>query len=740
MLVMKKILIIYLLLHSIIYAKDILLLHSYHKGYEWSDNISKAVKDNFKNSDVEITTEYMDTKRIYNDTYLLDLAKFYKSRYINRNFDLIIAVDDNALNFLENHADTIFPNIPIIFCGINNFSQKRFDTFKIKHRTTGVVEKVDIKKNIDLILKLHPNISKLMVLNDTTTTGQNMKEEFFKIYDEYKHKVEIEYIDKFEIEQLKYKVQSLDKDAVILFMLLFKDETGRVFTFKDGLQLVEKNTKSPIYGLWDFYLKHGLVGGFLTHGYAQGENASMLAHQILNGTNINNIAIIKKSPNRYIFNHDKLKEFNIDIRNLPQEAIIKNKPFDFYETYKKEIFTILIMFILCVLVIIILIILLIQKRKAKNQFQLQLKFIETLLNTIKNPIFYKDKNGHYVGGNEAFCEFIGKPKEEIVGKTMYDFFDGQEEFLKRHKEIEHKLLDGEEILEYTMEYKTPNGKIQTMLADKSLYYDLNGNVDGILTILHDITHLAQIEKEKKQNESFMAQQSKLAEIGEMISAIAHQWNEPLVEISAIVQDLQLQHQTGELTKKDIEAYVNDSMVQIQYMSKTLKDFRDFLKPSVQKSHFNIKDAFEEVLNILERQIKYSYINLNIFYNTDKLMVYGYKNEFMQVLITILNNAKDAILNVRSKDKEHHGKISISISANDDTISISIHDNGCGVRQIDKDKVFDPYYSTKSKGNGIGLYMSKILICEKMNGDIYFVDEEKQDDECTSLTIELPMDK
>lgn len=737
---MQKLLIIFLLFHSIIFAKDILLLHSYHKGYEWSDDISKAIEDSFKNSDVQITTEYMDTKRVYNESYLQILLKLYKEQYKNRKFDLIIVSDNNALEFLNAHHNEIFQDTPIVFCGINNFDEKWFDKSNIKNRTTGVLEAVDIEKNIELILKLHPNISKLFVINDTTTTGLSMKKEFFEAIKKYHKKVPFEYIDKFKIEELQSDLKEFDTQSVILFMLLFKDETGRTFTFKDGLKSIEEYTHLPIYGLWDFYLKHGLVGGFLTHGYTQGKDAAKLARQIIKGVDIRDIGIIKKSPNRYIFDYNKLKEFHINMQELPQNSIVKNKPFDFYEAYKKEIFIILGLLVFCVFVIIILMGLLIQKRKAKNQFKLQLQFIETLLNTIKNPIFYKDKNGQYVGGNEAFCEFIGKPKEQIIGKTMYDFFAGQEEFLERHKEIEDSLLQEQEIKEYTMEYKTPNGKRQIMLADKSLYYDLDGNVDGILTILHDITHLVQIEKEKKQNESFMVQQSKLAEIGEMISAIAHQWNEPLVEISTIVQDLQLQHQMAELTKEDIESYVNDSMVQIQYMSKTLKDFRDFLKPSIQKSHFNIKIAFDEVLNILERQIKYSYIDLNIFYNTDKLMVYGYKNEFMQVLITILNNSKDAILNVRNKNKEHHGKINILITAPKDTINISIHDNGCGVRQSDKDKVFDPYYSTKSKGNGIGLYMSKILICEKMNGDIYFVDDKQQESECTSLRIELPMGK
>jgi len=722
--------------HTFVVAKDVLLLHSYHKGYSWSDDISRAIEDKFKLHNIELTTEYMDTKKVYTPEYLESLKEFYLKRYANRSFDLIIASDNNALDFLAQYHDTIFTDVPIVFCGINNFELVSFKNSTISKRTTGVVEQVDIEKNLQLIKELHPKISKLLVINDTTTTGQNIKKELEKLLPKYSTKLTIEYIDQFDIDALKQKVKHLDKNSVILFMLLFKDQTGKTFTFKDGLEAIEKNTNVPIYGLWDFYLEHGLIGGYLTYGYEQGRNAAKLALRILEGIPIEQVDIIHESPNSYIFNYPKLQEFGIKLKNLPKNSIIRNKPFSFYETYTKEIVIVTIAFIIFLIIIVILIFSLIEKKRTKNQLRDQLNFIETLLNTISNPIFYKNRQGKYIGCNEAFCQFIGKPKEEILGKTMYDFFTSQPKFLEAHKEIERKLFNNEEVSEYIMDYTLPNQAVKTMIINKTLYYNTDGNIKGILTILHDITKLSQVEKEKKQHESFLVQQSKLAEIGEMISAIAHQWNEPLVEMSAIVQDLQLQHQTSSLSKEDIDTFVNDSMIQIQYMSKTLKDFRDFLKPSVKKSTFDIKEAFDEVLNILERQIKYSYIDLSIEYDKENIQVYGYKNEFMQVLISILNNSKDAISKMKKEDKNFKGKIILLITQTSQKAIINIIDNGCGVKVLNKEKVFEPYFSTKSKGNGLGLYMSKVLIEEKMNGKIYFADDQKG----TKLTIELPVQK
>ncbi|BFU78586.1 ABC transporter substrate binding protein [Arcobacter sp. 15-2] len=729
---MKNKLILLLFLSSIIYGKEVLLLHSYHKAYEWTDSISEAIEDSLQYSNVEITTEYMDTKRIYSEDYIESLYTFYKKKYQNRKFDVIIASDNNALEFLNTYHDQIFQDTPIVFCGINNFNKQAFQKYNIKKRTTGVVEEVDIEKNLNLILKLHPNLSKLLVINDTTTTGKEMKKEFFKAYEKHKNEIEVEYIDSFEIAKLQKKVTKLDKNSVILFMLLHRDDTGKVFTFKDGLKKIEKKSDVPIYGLWDFYLNRGLVGGFVTHSDSQGELAGKMVRYILKGKKVTDIPIIEKSPNSYIFDYHKLKKFGLEFSSLPDESIIANKPQTFYANYETELSIIAVTFIFFTIIIFMLIDSVEDKRKARNELQIQLNFIETLLNTMKNPIFYKDKDGKYVGCNDAFCKFIGQDKEEIIGKTMYHLFKNQIDFCNTHENYEKKLFNREKVDDYVMDYKL-NDNMKTIIVSKDLYLGAQNKVAGTVTILHDITELIKIQNEKKQHESFLSQQSKLAEIGEMINAIAHQWNEPLVEMSAIVQDLELQYNMYNISDEDMKLFVKDAMVQIQYMSKTLKDFRDFLKPSAKKSNFFIENAFNEILNIIERQMKYSYLELNIQYKGPDLIVYGYKNEFMQVLIAILNNSKDAILQLKKRELNYKGKIDVIVSSKNDIVEILIIDNGAGINIENKDSLFHAYYSTKDKGNGLGLYMSRILIQDKMDGKIYFKDTK----DVTTLTIELP---
>ena len=267
--------------------KEVLLIHSYHKGYIWTDDISKTIEKNFSSDkNIELTTVYMDTKRIDDPSYLANLAKLYKQQFTNRTFDLIIISDNNAFDFMELYYDSLFKNVPVLFCGINNYDKNMLDKLTFKN-ISGVAEEVDIEKNFELISRLHPNLKNLLIINDTSTTGYAVKKDLAKIIEKYKKRFNIEYTDNLDISDLKIKVSKLEKsNSAILFVLLFKDTTGKYFTHKQSFEEVKKVSEVPIYGLWDFYLNSGMVGGLLTSGISQGETVSKMALDVLNGNQL----------------------------------------------------------------------------------------------------------------------------------------------------------------------------------------------------------------------------------------------------------------------------------------------------------------------------------------------------------------------------------------------------------------------------------------------------------------------
>ena len=220
-------------------------------------------------------------------------------------------------------------------------------------------------------------------------------------------------------------------------------------------------------------------------------------------------------------------------------------------------------------------------------------------------------------------------------------------------------------------------------------------------------------KKNRQQQLFMLQQSRLAQMGEMISMIAHQWRQPLNNLSMINQTLLKQYDTNRLDDKAIEYFRVNSHKQIILMSQTVDDFRNFFRSDKSKENFSVHTVIENILEIT-KAIFQSY-EIKIVYEKPKneLEVYGHANEFSQVILNIINNAKDALLEKDIPYKE----ISLIVKRKDNMIVVIVEDNAGGIEESIQENIFDPYFSTKKakNGTGLGLYMSKMIIEEQMGG-------------------------
>jgi len=339
----------------------------------------------------------------------------------------------------------------------------------------------------------------------------------------------------------------------------------------------------------------------------------------------------------------------------------------------------------------------------------QNKLDNVLLNNIKSAIFWKSKEGILLGCNDSLSALLEIKKEDIIGKHLKEVMP---EICQKVHEFEGSFVDE---LETKLLYTSK--KPMDVLIRRQQYLNKNNEEAGVVTIISDITDIKRIELQRKKDEQFIIQRSKLSEIGEMMTSIAHQWKTPLVEISSIAQELLYKRKKTNLSEHDTEVFVVDIMDQIKYMTNTIDEFRNFIKPSNKKSYFCIDDAIKDILKIIEHNLKYNYIDVNI--ETDKQDTYiakGYPNEFKQSILNIINNAKDSI--VKKKEiADIEGKITISICEQDDKVCITIEDNGMGIEKNNFEEIFEPFVTSKESGDGFGLYMARLIIEEKMGGVI-----------------------
>jgi signal transduction histidine kinase len=240
------------------------------------------------------------------------------------------------------------------------------------------------------------------------------------------------------------------------------------------------------------------------------------------------------------------------------------------------------------------------------------------------------------------------------------------------------------------------------------------------------------ELEIKQKQMF--QQSKMAAMGEMLSNIAHQWRQPLSVISTSASGISVQDELGVLSKETLDTGLTSILRNVDYLSKTIDNFRDFFSPNKQKERKHIDDIFDTIDNIFGSSLAVS--NIHVIKNIEDFTLNTYVNELSQVIINLIKNAKDAI--------GEGGVIFIDCFV-DDKIYIKVKDSGGGIPSDIMDKIYMPYFTTKDEsiGTGIGLNMSREIITEHLNGDIFVQNVEFiYDDETmkgAEFIITLPKD-
>ncbi len=335
--------------------------------------------------------------------------------------------------------------------------------------------------------------------------------------------------------------------------------------------------------------------------------------------------------------------------------------------------------------------------KEKNDYlQETLTNFQILLDFAMEGIVLSQK-GVIKQVNNTAVKLLGyDEKSEIEGKILFDF-------IKRsyHNAVK-KFIVKKEMEPYEIELIKKDGKtILAIISGKDI--KIKQEIFR-LSMFVDITKL-------KEKDMLLQRQSHLASMGEMIGAIAHQWRQPLNAIAINIQNLPDDYADGLVDEKFLEEFSEKNMEIINFMSKTIDDFRNFFKKDKEKNNFDIKQSIQDVVSIQSAQLRNHNIKIDI--KGDNFKFYGFKSEFKQAILNILNNAKDAIIDSGVLS----GKISIKIDSSKKRLSIQ--DNGGGIPDDIMDRIFEPYFTTKEvdKGTGIGLYMTKMIIEKHMKGKI-----------------------
>lgn len=422
-----------------------------------------------------------------------------------------------------------------------------------------------------------------------------------------------------------------------------------------------------------------------------------------------------------------------------------------------------------------------ERKRLETRLEETAAYARELIESSPDPLVIVSPDGRITDLNKRSEAVTGLSREQLIGSEYSDYCTDPD----KARQAFMQVLTAGYANDVTLPVRHVSGNVTELLFNGVVLKGVTGEVQGVLASARDVTKLRHLERELRElneslerrieeevarshekdlmlieqsqqaarelqalNESLeqrvafevaesrgkdhmLIQQSRLAAMGEMVHNIAHQWRQPLHALSIILSNIRDGYALHELTQESLDAEIQRARALLKQMSATVDDFRDFFRPEREAAEFEIAEAVQDALSVMDATLKDKRIEV-VESLPSGLMAYGYHNQFAQAVLNLVANAKEAI----QEQEVPHGRVEVSLTRSGDSAILTIQDNGGGISEEILPKIFDPYFTTKEQGSGIGLYMTKIIIQRNHRGTI----EAANVGPGTRFVISLPLVK
>lgn len=633
---------------------------------------------------------------------------------------LVLVSDNAAFDFARRNHTALFGKTPIVFCGVNDFQDSLLDSSSV---WSGVVENTDSHATLEMAKKLQPGLRRVIILSDGTLTGIAHRNRMGALFRSPGAQPVAEFWHDLPFDTIRTRLKQLSPHADAVFLTaLNRDPLGNFFTFEQAAAVVTQNSPAPVYGFWDFYIGHGIVGGHVVSGIDQGRTAAQLAIRILHGESPASVGIVRDSPNRTYADYLILQKHGLSEKELLPGTVVIHKPSDWLEENFVWIMIIVGLMIAEALVIALLAFLLNRNRKhAMNALRLSENRFRALFEQSNAPQAIIEGE-QYIDCNQAMLKLFGvQERSELLYKSMLDLSPTYQPSGVRSAELisqrkQNKDWNGASQI-YEWSHQKSNGFVFPVIAmitpvpysDRTLFH----------VLLHDIS-------EQKRTEADLMESKRSAEAANKAKSVflANMSHEIRTPLNGIIGFSDL------LMKSTMNETQREYMQTVQHSAHSLldliNDILDFSKIEAGKLELypertDLFDLCEQVADLVKHRLLEKSIELVIapsvrlprFASVDQVRL-------RQILVNLMGNALkfteqgEVVLSVHAED--------IPLAPMRKIFHFAVRDTGIGVPSEKQKTIFDsfsqadPSTTRKYGGSGLGLAITQRLL-QKMDSTL-----------------------
>ena len=433
----------------------ILIINSYHQTFHWTDEIVTSAVETIRKKipDAEIYIEYMDSKRFPDYTNINAFLKSLESKYTHNEPGVIIVSDDAAFDLLKKFSGRIFPGVPVVFCGVNDIKS----TENLPQNFSGIIENLDIPGNIDLIKKIFPETKYIAAITDGTPTGLGTRAEI-ALTEKYNPDISYIYLngENLSTDELIYELKNLPKNSIAIAPAWYMDKTGKTYLNTESYPLIAQNCPVPVISTSASNIGLGVLGGKANSGIIQGTYAGEKAVELIKfGIDPSKIKVQTESRNKFIFDADAAERFSIPISALPEDSIIINRKYSFYERYTLLVMISAAVFLLLLILIITLTKLLLSRKRVEIELKKKSEELEQYFSYALDLFCIADTKGNFLRVNNQWSQVLGYTIEELENRKFLDFVHPDD--IESTLAVLSDLSEQKEVVNFVNRYKAKDG-------------------------------------------------------------------------------------------------------------------------------------------------------------------------------------------------------------------------------------------------------------------------------------------
>ncbi len=681
--------------------KRVLAIFVFKKGmpgpYRLEESLRAALASD-SSYPIELDVEYADQSRFPEKAYLEKIIDLYRYKYGKQKVDLVLAIGDESMDLMLEYGETLFGDIPTVLITTD---RKNLPRSRLKPNMVSLVYGFDFRKTGALIQELLPETKRLFVVSGASLTDQKFKSLAVEALGEFNGRFTIRYLDNFSLEDLLLKVAKLPEHSAIFYLTLFRDANGQSFVPRDIVTEISEKANAPTFGIMDLYLGHGIVGGNLLSAGRQGKRCAEIVEKILKGEPLANLEFPEKG-NQMMFDWRQLKRWSIDEDTLPAGSIVRYREPSLWVDHKPEIVAIMAFLVMETFFIIMLWIQVIKRRQSEERYALAARGSTDGLwdsHILSGDLFFSDR----------FKELIGYSPNEFPNR----FNSFRDHLHPEDRDATLKAIERhhQERVPYNVEYRlrTKQGEYRWFRSRGQAIWDKHGKAFRMAGSIQDIHEHKEMEKKSQSLRDELNHMSRVLSMGEIAASLAHEINQPLTAIRSYAQAAQrlLARDTPDLHEVDkilagIVTGNRRAEAVIQRIRKLMKNEQS------ERSPMDVKQFIKEVVNLLRRNVEKHKISLRLDLDAELPQVFGDRVQLQQVVLNLILNGLEAI----NAGGDSLRKLVVRASKDAvDVVTISVQDSGTGIHKENKDRIFDAFFSTKSRGMGMGLSISRSIIEE-----------------------------